>query len=171
MDAHLAIASKRDVRRYAPEPLPADVVRRVLDAGRLAGSARNRQPARLVVAERPAARAAAAAAVYVPATVQGAALVVAVVVTPGGGLVDFDAGRVAQNMMVAAWADGVASCPNGVADHTALAAPLGLGAEERAVVVLTFGRPVTARDPGRRTREEWSRRARRLPLEEVVRRA
>lgn len=171
MDVHLAIASKRDVRAYAPGALDPATEARLLDAGRLTGSARNRQPARLVVAESAVARAAVAAAVYVPATAQGAALVVAVAVTPGGGLVDFDAGRMAQGMMIAAWADGIASCPNGVADHGALAAPLGLAAEERVVIVLTFGRPVTPRDPARRRPEEWSRRARRLPIEEVVRRA
>ena len=35
MDAFLAIASKRDERRYAPRPVPDDVVERILDAGRL----------------------------------------------------------------------------------------------------------------------------------------
>ena len=42
MDAYLAIASRRDARRYRPDPLPDDVVERILDAGRLSGSASNR---------------------------------------------------------------------------------------------------------------------------------
>ena len=41
----------------------------------------------------------------------GAALVVTIAATPGGGLVDFDVGRVAQSMMLAGWAQGIASCP------------------------------------------------------------
>ena len=169
MDLHLAVASKRDVRAYADEALPPEVERRILDAGRLAGSASNRQPCRFVIAEGDAV-AAVARAVYAPGNVLGAALVVAVVVTPGGGLVDFDAGRAAQNMMLAGWAEGAASCPNGIADRDALARALGLAAPERAVIVLGFGRPRTSRDPSRRSADEWSRRARRMPLDALVRR-
>lgn len=44
MDAWLAIASRREVRAYADGDLPQEVVTRILDAGRLAGSAKNRQP-------------------------------------------------------------------------------------------------------------------------------
>lgn len=170
VDVHLAIASKRDERRFAPAGLEPDAVRRLLDAGRLAGSARNRQPWRLVVVESVAARRAVAGAVYVASNVLDAGAVVALLVTPGGGVVDFDAGRAAQNMMLAAWADGIASIPNGVADRDALDRALHLGEGERVVVVLSFGRPARPRDPARRSAEEWSGRARRLPLDEVVRR-
>jgi nitroreductase len=169
MDVLLAIASKRDVRDYSRAPVPPDAQRRILDAGRLAGSARNRQPCRFVVAEG-AAREAVARAVYSPGDVLGAGLVVAVVVSPGGGLVDFDAGRAAQSMMLAGWSDGIASCPNGIADPGALRRALTIEEPERAVVVLSFGPPAVARDPGRRPAEAWSRRARRLPLERLVRR-
>ena len=44
MDTYLAIVSKRDTRRYADKPIPADVVERILNAGRVTGSASNRQP-------------------------------------------------------------------------------------------------------------------------------
>ena len=49
MDAYLAVASKRDQREYAERPVPEEAVRRSLDAGRVAGSAKNRQPWRLLV--------------------------------------------------------------------------------------------------------------------------
>ena len=169
MDVLLAVASKRDVRAYSGEALSAETERRILDAGRLAGSASNRQPCRFLVAEGDA-QAAVAGAVYSPRVVLGAALVVTLVVTPGGGLVDFDAGRAAQSMMLAAWGEGVASCPNGIADRAALDRALGLQEPERAVIVLAFGRPPVDRDPARRSAEEWSERARRLPLEGLVRR-
>jgi nitroreductase len=170
MDVHLAVASKRDVRAYSAQPLSAAAQRLILDAGRLAGSARNRQPCRFIVAEGDA-RGEVARAVYSPGNVLAAGLVVTVVVTPGGGLVDFDAGRAAQNMMLAAWAEGVGSCPNGIHDPDALRRALALEEPERPVVVLSFGRPALARDPGRRSAEMWSRRARRLPLDALVRRA
>ena len=44
MDTFLAIVSKRDTRRYSERPIPDDIVHRILEAGRLAGSAKNRQP-------------------------------------------------------------------------------------------------------------------------------
>jgi len=158
VDVYLAIAAKRDERRYADRPIPAEVERRILDGGRLAGSARNRQPWELVVVSDPTAL---AETVYEPSNLQGAALVVALV---GAGGIDF--GRCAQNMMLAAFGEGVVSCPNGIKDPAAAEAILG----GEAVLVLSFGYPDSPRDPSARTAEEWSARANRKPLDELVRR-
>lgn len=164
MDTFLAIASKRDVRRYADRPLPPDVVERILDAGRLAGSSKNSQPWTFVVVESPERRAAVAEAVYAGDNVRNAALVVAVV-----GKRNFDTGRVAQNMFLAAWNEGVVSCPNGVPDPEAGARAIGADGEEVGIV-LTFAYPERWYDPERRPAERWSERANRKPLAEVVRR-
>jgi nitroreductase len=43
VDTWLAVASRREVREHADREIPEDVVQRILDAGRLAGSAKNRQ--------------------------------------------------------------------------------------------------------------------------------
>ena len=51
MDTFLVIASKRDQREYADREIPDDVVRKILEAGRIAGSAVNRQPWRFVALE------------------------------------------------------------------------------------------------------------------------
>ena len=51
MDTYLAVASKRDWRSYADRTIPAEVVTRILDAGRLAGSGSNKQPWTFVVVE------------------------------------------------------------------------------------------------------------------------
>ena len=169
MDAYLAIASRRDVRRYRGEPLPDEVERRILDAGRLAGSASNRQPWVFVIPGSQARVEALAEGVFVPENVLGAGLVVAIVVS-GKGPVSFDAGRAAQNMLLAAWNEGVASCPNGISDRDAVSRALDLPAEETPVIVLSFGLPERARDVGARTAAEWSERANRRPLDEVVRR-
>ena len=169
MDTFLAIASRRDQRRYRSDPLADDAVARILDAGRLAGSSANRQPWTFVVPEGRAHVEAVADAVYVPDNVRAAGLVVAVVVK-GKGPVSFDAGRAAQNMLLAAWNEGVASCPNGVADKDALHAALELADDETPAIVLTFGLPERLREPGSRPAEEWSARANRRPLDDVVRR-
>jgi len=162
VDAFLAIASKRDERRYAETPIPDELERRILDAGRLSGSSRNTQRWEFVVVET--ARAALADAVYRPENVATAALVVAIVGEAGG----FDVGRCAQQMMLAAWNAGVVSCPNGIRDAEAAAAICG--GEVKGV--LSFGYPASGpRNPERRTAEEWSERANRKSLDELVRRA
>jgi nitroreductase len=169
VDTFLAIASRRDQRRYRADPLADDVATRILDAGRLAGSASNRQPWTFVVPESRSSVEAIADAVFVAGNVLSAGLVVAIVVT-GKGPVSFDAGRAAQSMLLAAWNEGVASCPNGVADRDALHAALDLADEESPVIVLTFGMPQKLREPASRTAAEWSARANRRPLADVVRR-
>lgn len=159
MDAFLAIASKRDERRYADRPVPERVVRRLLDAGRLSGSSKNTQPWRFVVADTADALRRLADVVYEPANVGGAALAVAVV-----GKRNFDTGRAAQNMMLAAWNDGVASCPNGVADADAARELLG----DEVGIVLSFGYPARPRRPEERPAGEWSARAERRQLDDLV---
>ena len=125
MDTYLAITSRRDQRRYRAGPLPDDVVTRILDAGRLSGSGSNRQPWTFLVVDSRERIEALARGVFAPGNVLGAGLVVAVVVT-GKGPVSFDAGRAAQNMLLAAWNEGIASCPNGLADRDAVRAALAL---------------------------------------------
>lgn len=160
MDAYLAIASKRDERAYAEAPIPAAVRERILDSGRLSGNSKNRQRWEFVVVSA-GAKDRLAEAVYAPENVASAALVVAIVGEAGA----FDAGRCAQNMMLGAWADGVASCPNGVRDADAAAEICG--GEVRAI--LSFGYPARPRDPASRGAEDWSARANRKPLSELVR--
>jgi nitroreductase len=167
VDAYLAIASKRELRAYAPTPVDAAAERRILEAGRVSGSSRNRQARRFVVLRSPEVVQAAAASVYAPDNVLGAALVVAIVVG-GKGPTAFDAGRAAQNMMLAASNEGIGSCPNGIADAAALQAAVGHGDDEQVATVLTFGHPVTARDVERLSAQEWIARADRRPYEEIV---
>ena len=167
MDAYLAVVSKRELRSYADRPSDDDAARRILGAGRVAGSSKNRQARRFVVLRSPELVQAVAAGVYAPDNVLGAALVVAVVVG-GKGPTSFDAGRAAQNMMLAASNEGIGSCPNSVADAAALQAATGHDDGEQVATVLTFGYPATPRDPERRSAQEWNERADRRPYEEVV---
>jgi nitroreductase len=167
MDAYLAVVSKREVRSYDERPIEREAERRILEAGRVAGSSKNRQSRRFVVVRDAALVRQVADSVYAPDNVLGAALVVAVVVG-GKGPTAFDAGRAAQNMMLAASSDGVGSCPNGIADAAALQAALGHDDGEQVATVLTFGYPAKPRDPERLSPEEWIARADRKPFEEIV---
>src|SRR5262249_3229818 len=152
-DTWLAIASRREVREYADRDIPEEVVRTILDAGRLAGSAKNRQPWRFLLVDDESARARLAEALFEPTHAPGSRLVVAI-----AGRSGLDTGRCAQNMLLAAWNAGVGSCPNGQRDPEVARAALDLGEEEIAAV-LTFGYPARERHPERRTPEDWSARA------------
>lgn len=165
MDTFLAIASRREVRDYDERPLPPEVEERILDAGRLAGSSRNRQPWRFVVVPRELL----AQHVYNPENLRGAALVVAIVVE-GKGPTSFDAGRAAQNMLLAAWNEGVGGGPNGIADADGAERALGATEAAKIAIVLSFGYPRRPRDPQSRSAAEWSARANRRPLAAVVER-
>jgi nitroreductase len=168
VDAYLAVVSKREVREYADRPIGSDAERRILEAGRVAGSSKNRQQRRFVVVRDDGVREEVASSVYAGDNVRGAALVVAVVIGAKGPTA-FDAGRAAQNMMLAASNDGVGSCPNGIADAERLRAAVGHGEDESVATVLTFGYPAKARrDPQSLSPEEWVERADRRPWPEVV---
>jgi nitroreductase len=165
VDTFLTIVSRREIRRYDGRPLPDDAVRRILDAGRLAGSSKNRQNRRFIVVRTRIEE--VAGAVFVPGNVRGAALVVAVV-TFGKGPLALDAGRAAQNMLLAAWNDGIGSCPNGVADADAMHSALALADGEKAAIVLSFGYPLRPASPERRPPERWIEAADRAPFEDSV---
>jgi len=158
MDTFLAIASRRETRAYADTPIPEDVVHRILDAGRLSGSSQNTQKWQFVIVSD---REAMADCVYAPGNVRGAALAVAIAGAAGG----IDVGRAAQNMLLAAWNDGVGSCPNGIRDAEGAERIVGAPVS----IVLTFGYPAKPRNPEAHTPGEWSARANRKPFDEVVR--
>ena len=159
MDAYACIRTKRDSRAYDERPISEETLERILQAGRMAGSSKNTQPWRFVVLRDPARKAELAACGQFAQHVPAAPLVIAVVLTPGGG--DFDGGRAGQNMMLAAWAEGVTSCPVAMHDRECAARVLGLPEGHRMSIVISFGYPASE--------ESLHRGIARTPLEELVR--
>lgn len=168
MDTYLAVASKRDWRSYADRPVPEEVQRRILDAGRVSGSGVNRQPWLFVVVESDEAKQRVAETVFAGANVASSAFAVAIATE--GGRFGVDVGRAMQNMMLVAWNEGVVSCPNGMPDEQAAAAALGLEAGWLPVSIPSFGYPRRDLAPESKAAEEWSAEANRKPLDELVRR-
>ncbi|HXH83861.1 MAG TPA: nitroreductase family protein [Candidatus Tectomicrobia bacterium] len=108
MDVYRAVVDKRDQRAFLPVAVPDEALRRILQAGRMTGSSKNREPNRFVVV-RDRARVAALAALSPWGRWLERAAVVIVIVQVARH--EFDAGRCAQNMMLAAWGEGIGSCP------------------------------------------------------------
>ena len=142
--------------------------RRILDAGRVSGSAQNVQPWRFVVVESDEAKQRIGGVVYAASNIESSAFAVAIA-TEGGGY-PVDVGRAMQNMFLTAWSEGVVSCPNGMADQQAAARTLGLDEGWLPVNIPSFGYPRRALDPESRSAEEWSAEANRKPLDELIRR-
>lgn len=159
MDAYTCIRTKRDSREYQDTPVPDETLNRILQAGRMAGSSKNTQPWRFVVLRDEARKRALAACGQFAKHVPSAPLVIAVVLTSGGGA--FDAGRAAQNMMLAAWAEGVTSCPVAMHDQACAARVLGLPEGHSVPIVLAFGYPASE--------TSLHRGVPRTPLAELVR--
>jgi nitroreductase len=168
VDTYLAVASKRDWRSYADTPVSAEVQRRILDGGRVAGSAVNRQPWTFVVVESGEAKERVAETVYAGDNIRTCAFAVAILTE--GGKYALDVGRALQNMFLVAWNEGVASCPNGMPDPQVAARALGADTGLVPVNIPSFAYPRRPLDPESRSAEEWSAEANRKPLEEIVRR-
>lgn len=138
MDPYLNIVSKRDVRRYTDEPIPDDVLTRILHAGRATGSARNRQQWEMVVVRNRETLARLAETVSAPANIRGCVAAVAVVLT---GQSAWDGGRMAQNLMLAAWSQGVGTCPNTPVQKDECKAILGVAEDADVLTILSLGYP------------------------------
>lgn len=168
MDAYKAIISKRDTRSYTDKPIPDDVLRRVLQAGRMAGSSKNTQPVRLVVLRDKAWRDEVATCGKFSEPLKAAQTGIAICCPPDGS--DFDAGRAAQNMMLAAWNEGLASCPTSMHDQECVRGKLRLPQDVevaetgrkgwRVVIILALGYP----EPS----VPMSMGRKRVPLDEYV---
>ncbi len=169
METYDAIRQKRDTRTFKPDPIAADHLRRILQAGRMAGSARAAEPVRVVVIEDQAQKERLAECGNSTRHLRTAPLVVAIVLVPEFGVVGapftlfrgpFDAGRTAQNMMLAAWDLGIASCPASMHDDQSAARVLELPEGHFVINTIGFGYPSDA-DPMTGTRP-------RSPLDEFV---
>lgn len=146
MDALRAITSKRDSRSFTDEPVDDPTLERILQAGRMAGSAKNTQPCSYVVVRDEARKEELAGCGNFSVWIPHAPVNVAVVMPPEGR--DFDAGRAAQNMMVAANALGLASCPVTMHDQDCARRVLGLPDGYTTAIVIALGHPVPGSNTG-----------------------
>ena len=160
LETYRAILSKRDTRTFAVREIPKDVLDRILQAGRMAGSARAAEPFRLVVLTDPGQKVRLAECGNATVHVIAAAVAVAIILVPEFGEVGapftlfrgpFDGGRCAQNMMLAAWDEGITSCPASMHRPEDAASVLGLPAGHFVLNVIAFGYPEGA-DPMTGTR-------------------
>ncbi len=137
-----ALRSKRDTRSYANEPIDREVLETVLDAARMAGSAKNMQPIRMVVVTEDADKVALKESGDYAAWIDNAPVCVVVTAKADAGPRRmFDVGRHAQNLMVAAHASGLASCPVTIHRQDVARSVLGIPDDVEPSMIVTLGAP------------------------------
>jgi nitroreductase len=146
MDTLLAIEGLRVVRRFAEAAVDEATIRTIVDAGRRAGSAKNLQRWDFIVVRDRALLTELATVGPWAGHVSGAPVAIALV-TPDPRAADtplsvvFDLGRAAENMVLAAWALGIGSCPATVYDHDRARRLLGFPASHHCEYIFSFGHP------------------------------
>ena len=152
MDVFEAVRTLLAVRSYKDTPVPDDVVRRIVEAGRLTGSGMNRQPWHFVVVrDREALRRLGALASSGPYVAQAPLAVV--VVTDRSRFAVSDASRAIQSMLLAAWADGVGSNWVGFGGLDKARAVLDIPDGLDVLAILPFGYPARAVGRGKKQRK------------------
>jgi nitroreductase len=166
MNVYDAILTKRAIRKFTDEPLPDDVIYKILNAGRRSQSSKNTQPWNFVAVRDRALMQQIAATRQNLHHVTEAALCVAFVTenkeeTSDFSSVAFDLGQAAAYMQLAAQGFGVGSALGTVHEKAAVHQMLGLPDNMGCTMLISFGFPAPEEQ---RPLKPHGRR----PLDEVV---
>jgi nitroreductase len=169
MNVSEAIRTKRAIRKFQGKPLPEDVVRAILNAGRRSQSSKNEQGWQFIaIRDRDTLKALSECGQWA-GHLAGAALGVAILTPDPTSKFQtmFDAGQAAAFMQLAAWELGVGSVPASIYDADKARDILGFPPEWHLRIALSFGYPVEAekisappKKGGRRSLDEvvhWDR--------------
>jgi nitroreductase len=141
MDVYQAIRSRRTVRDYKPDPIPEDLLHKILQCARWSPSSSNTQKwSFIVIRDRETLQKLGQIATQGPFIAQ-APLVIAVVMDDAPRP-QLDAGRALQQMELMAWSEGVGMCFVGVREadqQVAVKELLGIPAKMEMITLLPFG--------------------------------
>jgi nitroreductase len=157
MDVFVGIATKLDVREFNPQAVSNEIKQSVLEAARMTGTGLNTQHWRFILVEGKENLKKLAGDSTSGGWVASANFAIIVLTNPKYNFHMIDAGRVAQNMQLAAWNRGVASgLFTGVREG--LRSDFGVPKELSVTIVVGFGYPA----------RKLAGRKSRMPLEELV---
>ncbi len=145
-DTYKSIVKLRAIRDFKPEPLSKLDLKAILEAARWTGSSKNRQDWSFIVVTGDRLQGLAEHGDFTD-PIRASAATIVLVKEEGGNM--FDIGRVAQNIMLAAKAIGVASCP--ITLHRSADARAFLDAPEQVVTgyAVALGYPGDSAAPRR----------------------
>ncbi|MEE9163916.1 MAG: nitroreductase family protein [Thermoplasmata archaeon] len=135
METWACIRGRVAVRSFTDQEVPEEMVLRVLEAGRWAPSSKNSQPWHFIVVQDRATLQELAHLTQTGPYLAGAPMAI-VVAMIGAKFPGTDAGRAIQNMVLAAWEQGLGTC--WVANFDQAPTRRLLGLPEDAVVITAF---------------------------------
>ena len=152
MDVFEAVRTLLAVRQYKDEPVADDVVRQIVEAGRLTASSVNKQPWHFVVVQnRDTLRQLGALARTGP-YIAGAPLAIVVVIERTQFAVS-DASRAIQSMMLTAWDYGIGSNWVGFMGLEAVKPLLNVPDDLDVFAIVPFGKPAANIGQGKKQRK------------------
>lgn len=158
MDVFDAIKTMLAVRSYQDKPIPKETVTRIVEAARLTGSSRNRQQWNFIVIQERDMLKQLGDLASTGAYIAGAPLAVAIVV-PQAPVGYIDGTRAAQDMMLAAWNEGIGSNWVGNVDTDEIKQLLNVPQDRMILTIIPFGYPQEAIGAGIKDRK---------PISEIV---
>jgi nitroreductase len=156
MDVFEAIRTVLAVRRYTERPVPNDIVRRIVEAGRLSASAGNQQPWHFIVISDRATITKVGEIMTTGRYAKGASHVIAVIIVKDKRIAVSDGSRAIQNMILTAWSAGVGSNWIGFGHMPAIEELLGVPETHQALAVLSLGYPAEELGRGKKKRKPLS---------------
>ncbi len=144
------ILSRRSIRRYEDKNVSEEVLQQILEAGRQAPSAANKQPIRFVVVKdhdilkNLCDTLLSRFVKYAPLAIVGCADTTSLLT---GKWAVVDATIAMQNMVIAAWALGIGSCWIGACNEEKVKELLKIPDKWKVVALLTFGYPAEQATP------------------------
>jgi nitroreductase len=153
MDTYACIRTRRTTRTFLAKDVPEEIMQRILEAGRLAPSARNRQPWHFVAIQDKAMLKQLAPLCTSGRFIEDAACAVAVVTDPSNTWHQIDGARAVQSMELAGWNEGVGTCWIGSMDRDTIKELLGIPQPLHLLTILPFGYAVDTNAPRRQTKK------------------
>ena len=144
------IKSRRSVRKYRPDPIPANIFERLTESMRLAPSACNYQPWRFILVRHPEHRKQVAAASQRQMWMADAPLIIVACGIPdeaykymggSGNSVDIDVTIALDHLTLAAVEEGLGTCWIGAFDEGELKKLLGIPDQAKIVALTPVGYP------------------------------
>ncbi|MCB1246694.1 MAG: nitroreductase family protein [Acidimicrobiia bacterium] len=146
-DRYHDILHLRAIRHFEDRSVSNDDLDAVLEAARWTGSSKNRQNWSFVVVDDPDQKEALCAAGDFMTPVRNAPMAIALVQEPDG--YEFDTGRLAQNIMLAADSLGLATCPVTLHREAIAADVLALPDGYRCRYAVALGYPAPTATPAK----------------------
>jgi nitroreductase len=159
MDSFDCIATKLDVREFSLQEVPAEIKSKILESARLTGSGLNTQHWRFILVEEKKDLEKLAEDSTTGGWVSGANFAVIVLTNPRHKFHMIDAGRVVQDMQLAAWNYGIASCLFTGVQEEKLRRDFNIPKHLNPTIMVGFGFSA---------KEIVGKRKNRLPLDELV---